>query len=301
MTQSRRRIIFFVVVVLLLAAGAILQARATDERKGDFAPTPASVPHSYQEEKSDEAVLQGMTCIIALVGFQLPLAEKSCGAAIELRPDEPLGYKYRGFTYLLQHRFERAEMDFRDAVRLDARDAGSQAGYGQSLSGQGRFHDAVQRFGIALARSPLDASILSARGWARAGEGKDLDGALKDCELALKLKPHSPLALDSRALVHLRAGRNRAALEDYSASLIWRSNSATALFGRGIAEFRLGRMAEARSDLSMARRIDPDVDDTYIMVGILEAGCRDGLGACSLPNDLQAGPQKRSRALSVSF
>lgn len=301
MTQARRRIAFCVIIVVLIIAGAILQAIAADKLRPDFSSISPAAPNVSQAEKSGEAILEGLACITFVVGLQLPLAEKACSAAIDLRPDDPLGYKYRGFTHLLQHRFERAEMDFRDATRLDPKDAGNHAGYGQSLSGQGRFREAVQQFNIALGLSPRDANVLSARAWARAGEGKDLAAAVKDCELALKLKPRSSVALDSRALVHLRAGRNRLALEDYSSSLTWHPGGTVALFGRGVTEFRLGHMTAARNDLSLARRNDPEIDDIFIMVGVLEAGCHDGKDTCSLPEGLRAAPQTGSGYLSVSF
>jgi tetratricopeptide (TPR) repeat protein len=300
MTQARRRIVFCTVVLFLIAAGAILQANAEGDRATDSGPATAASP-DLQQQKSEEAVFQSLSCAVSLVGFQLALAEKSCSTAIELLPDDPVGYKYCGLTYLLQHRFERAEMDFRDAVRLDPKDPENQAGYAQSLSGQGRFGEAIPRFGIALAMAPRDVRILSARCWARAGEGKDLPGALRDCDLALKLVPHHSVAFDSRALVQLRAGRYREAVSDYSSSLKWQPNRATALFGRGVAEIRLNRTAAARKDLFLARQSDPEIDDVYIMVGVLETGCRGGQGACSLPKKLRAAPRTASEYLSVSL
>ncbi len=300
MTQARRRTLFWIIVILLIAAGTILQVKADGIPKPDSS-KPAAPPSDLQEQRSLEATLQSFTCVISVVRFQLATAEKSCGSAIDLRPDDPVGYKYRGLTYLLLHRFERAEMDFRDAVKLDPKDPLAQAGYAQSLSGQGRFGEAIPRFSIALAISPLDVRILSARCWAQAGEGKNLPGALKDCNLALEIKPHDAVALDSRALVHLRAGRYRAALSDYSSSLEWRPGSATALFGRGLAELRLNRTTAASKDLLSARQHDPEIDDIYILAGALEAGCREDQGNCSLPKELRILPRSGSKYLSVSL
>ena len=298
MTQARRRIVFWIVILSLIAVGIILQARAGGVQRPNSGP---SASPELQERNSDAATLQSFVCVISVVGFQLTSAERSCGAAIEMRPDDPVGYKYRGLTYLLQHRFERAEMDFRSAVKLDPKDPETQAGYAQSLSGQGRFDEAIPRFSIALAMSPRDVRILSARCWARAGQGQDLAGALGDCDLALKITPHNSVAFDSRALVHLRAGRYEAAISDYSSSLQWQPGRATALFGRGLAELRLDRMGAARKDMLSARQYDPEIDDIYILVGALEAGCRDGQSHCSLPNEFKIPPRAASHYLSVSL
>jgi hypothetical protein len=88
---------------------------------------------------------------------------------------------------------------------------------------------------------------------------------------------------------------------DYSSSLKGLPGKATALFGRGVAEIRLNKMAAARKDLFLARQSDPDIDDIYIMVGVLETGCRDGQGTCSLPKKLRAVPRTASKYLSVSL
>ena len=116
MTQARRRIVFWIVILFLVAVGIVLQASANGAQRPNSG---QSAPPGLQERKSDEAILQSFICVLSVVGFQLASAEKSCSAAIDLRPDDPVGYKYRGLTYLLQHRFERAELDFRSAVKFD--------------------------------------------------------------------------------------------------------------------------------------------------------------------------------------
>ncbi len=295
MTKERGRIISCGIFGLLILIGTIIPART------EF--TGASSPSLNRSQAHDEedALIEGLSCIKSFLEFQLPAAEKSCGETITLLPDNPLGYELRGFTYLLERRFERAEMDLREAVRLAPADPDNQAGYAQSLSGQGRFTEAIERFGIALRLSPRDVRYLSARCWARAGEGRNLDAALQDCNRALKLAPNNAVAFDSRALVHLRAGRNGLAARDYTSSLQWQSGRATALFGRGIAEFRLGQLAQAGKDLALARKADPEIDDIYILVGILEAGCHDNGGPCGLPDAFRLRPKSTSKYLSVSY
>ena len=303
MTQARRRIIVWSVIALLIVVGAILQARAAGESTAR-----AVIPHAGGEqgeeaERTNEeaALLQGLSCAIATISFQFSLAEKACERAIALSPEDPVGYKYRGFTYLLEHRFERAEIDFRNAVRLDASDSDSQAGFGQALSGQGRFGEAIARFGIALNLSPKDARYLSARCWARAAEGRDFPAALRDCNLALRSKPHFGVAYDSRALVYLRMGSNAQAMRDYSTALNFEPHRASALFGRGLVKIRLGRITQGSMDIREARRIDPEIDDLYVLTGALEQGCLDNGNSCSLPNDLRPTSQPARSYLPVSY
>jgi tetratricopeptide (TPR) repeat protein len=293
MTQSFRRTLVWTIIALLLLLGTMLQLRAS----------PRAAPHDDAViQNEQEGLLQAFGCTVSLLSFHLPQAEEACGNAIILLPDSPLGYKFRGYTYLLEHRFERAEADLREAVRLDPRDPDNLAGLGQSLSGQGRFDDAIESFGRALTLQPRDVRYLAARCWALAGQGQDLSAALADCNLAVTLAPHLAVAYGARGLVHLKETEYALAALDYSKSLRLEKNQPSALFGRGIAEWRLGRIDQAKSDLSLARVRDPEIDDTYILVGILEDGCRTGTGICSLPEALKSKPLSPSSPyLSVSL
>jgi tetratricopeptide (TPR) repeat protein len=282
MSQSLRRALVWITVVVLLLVGTLLAVRA--------APGTA---RPEEKESTQEALTQAFGCMVSLLTLHLPQAEESCGKTIDLFPDVPLGYKFRGFAYLLEHRFERAEADFREAVRLDPRDPDSQAGLGQSLSGQGRFDEAVESFGIALAMQPHDVRYLAARCWARAGQGKNFKAALADCNLAIKFAPKSAVAFDARGLVHLKKGQNSQAVYDFSKSLSLNRGEPTALFGRGIAEWHLGDMASARNDLALARQADSDIDDTYALVGVLERDCQSDGPTCSLPKALRPSPRQQ--------
>jgi tetratricopeptide (TPR) repeat protein len=130
MSQSFRRTLVWTIIAILLLLGAMLQLRA--------APVVAS-PDVAARQKGQLAIAQAFVCSMSLLTFHLPQAEAACGRTIDLLPDSPLGYKFRGFAYLLEHRFERAESDLREAVKLDPHDPDNQAGLGRALSGQGRF------------------------------------------------------------------------------------------------------------------------------------------------------------------
>jgi tetratricopeptide (TPR) repeat protein len=292
MSQSFRRTLVWTIIAVLLLLGAMLQLKA--------APAAGSLG-GVEKQKSQQALVQAFTCTVSVLTFRLQEAETICGEAVELLPDSPLGYKYRGFTYLLEHRFERAEADFREAVRLDPRDPDIQAGLGQALNGQGQFDEAIDKFTAALAIAPREVRYISARCWARAGQGKDLSAALADCNLAINLSPHSAVAYNARGLVYLKKGQNLRAIRDYSTSLDLDKNQPSALFGRGLAEGRQYQFAAAKSDLALARKADPEIDNMYVLVGVLEEDCLVGGNACSLPKALRFAPDLKAPYLSVSY
>jgi len=302
MTQLHRRMIFWGAIATLLILGVILQARADDG-----APVSGSVQRATLKSDRDgeiateeEALLQELSCAISVMALQLPLAQKECERAIALSPQDPVGFKYRGIAYLLEHRFERAEADMKQAIRLDPEDPDSQAGYAQALNGQGRFSEAVARYGVALKLAPNDVRFLSARCWARGGEGKDYPAALRDCNLAIRLSPGNAVAFDSRAFIYLRLAKNAQAIRDFSTSLKLQPDRATALFGRGLAELHSGQTTVASADIRHARRIDPEIDDIYILANVLQEGCRVTNGPCDLPTELRNSFAARGY-LSVSY
>lgn len=256
---------------------------------------------SAEPSPGEEAQFRELQCVAAVLTFQYDHAQTACSSAIALDPKSALGYKYRGMNYLLQHEFGSAEPDFLAAIKLDPKDAENQAGYAQSLSGQGRFAEAVKQFAVALKISPHDVRFLGASCWARVGEGKNLGKALAECNLSIKLDPEFAVGYDSRALVYLRQGHYSQSLQDYSRSLALVPDRSTALFGRGLTEIHLGQASGARRDIRLARLIDPEIDATFIQLGILSPDCREAGGACLLPDDLRPNATGAGGYISVAY
>ena len=214
-----------------------------------------------------------LSCLVALETAEFGQAEADCGKALDLNSKDGDAYKLRGYAYLLEHRFERAEADFRDALLLVPGDAEIRAGYAQSLSGQGQFAQAVVEFGKAIALEPQNAGYWSARCWARSGTGTQLDRALADCNHALSLAPGSAGILNSRGMVRLRMNQFSAAISDYTASLKIKPSQASAMFGRGVARLRMGEEQSGAADILLARKMDPEIDDLFVTVGVLPQDC----------------------------
>jgi tetratricopeptide (TPR) repeat protein len=116
----------------------------------------------------------------------------------------------------------------------------------------------------ALDRHP-DGETYNNRCWTRAVLG-DLQGAIKDCDEALRLKPGLAVALDSRGLVDLKLGRNTDAIQDYSASIDKDPRSVSSLFGRGLAIRRNG--GDGASDLKLAKSMDANIGREFAGYGV---------------------------------
>ncbi len=132
----------------------------------------------------------------------------------------------------------------------------------------GRFDDAIEILDAALKKHPRMAKLLNARCWLRGLHNVDLDGALADCNHAIELSAEPASYLDSRAMVHFRAGRLHAALADYDAALEAEPEFSNSLYMSGIVLARLGEPAKAAERLQAARTLSPNLDQYYERFGI---------------------------------
>ena len=171
------------------------------------------------ERKAEDAAMDAIACVAGVLSFHTEEAKAACGRVIVAEPSEPLGYKFRGLALLLEHDFDKAEEDFRAALRLDPWDAEIQAGYAQSLSGQGHYAAAISHFDEALKLKKDDVRFLAARCWARMGEGRDLDLAMADCNQAADMAPDFATARLNRGMVRLKQQNYRAAVQDFTRAL----------------------------------------------------------------------------------
>ncbi len=128
------------------------------------------------------------------------------------------------------------------------------------LERSGRHDDAMSILQSAVAKRPSVPTLLNARCWFQALRNAGLDQALKDCDRAIELASNPAGFLDSRAMVHFRAGRMNDALADLNSALAISPEIAPSHFMKGVIFGRLGRSAEASRELATARKLYPDVD-----------------------------------------
>jgi tetratricopeptide (TPR) repeat protein len=76
------------------------------------------------------------------------------------------------------------------------------------------------------------------------------------------------VALNSRALVHLKLNEPEAAIADYNSVLAVDPKKASAFYGRGLARNKLGDDAGAAADMDAARAIQPDIADQFAKWGV---------------------------------
>ncbi len=294
--MMRFRLLPLIAVWFCMAGAAAAQPSSASMHPGKMSrPSPALGAQDAQKVGS----LFLAMCMDHFVHGQLTWAEQSCSQAIEANPRAVDAYKLRGYVYLLGHRFGQAAQDFRVALRLRPGDSQDIAGYGQSLSGLGKFSDAAGQFRKALSLSPRYAAYWNGLCWALAGEGRRLDKALDACNQALSLVPGAAGTLNSRAMVYLLTRRYVSAIADYAASLAVQSEQASAWFGRGLARLNLRDVGGA-SDISEARRRDPEVDGLFVQMKALTVHCVQS-GKPDCPSGFPLKPETRPGAYQVAL
>ena len=112
------------------------------------------------------------------------------------------------------------------------------------------------------ASSPNERAIAHLRlAWALGRDGA-LGEALRHADAAVGLAPNWFVAYNERAVVHLRARRYAAAIDDYDRSLALNAQAVYSLYGRGLARRALAR-GDAEADFAAARRLRPDIDAAF--------------------------------------
>ena len=133
------------------------------------------------------------------------------------------------------------------------------------------YQRASDQYSIWIAAHPDDSKrfvALNGRCWALAMTGRELDRALKDCNAALAIRPHTPAFLDSRGLVRVRMGDYAKAIMDYDEALKASPDMAWSHYGRGIAKLRLGQKEAGEADLAKAKALDPKLHERAKKLGI---------------------------------
>ncbi len=127
-----------------------------------------------------------------------------------------------------------------------------------------RKNDRLAFLDQALAATPNNANYLNSRCFVRGLQKVQLDGALRDCDLALKAQPQKAShIIDSKGLVLYQMGRYPEALEAYNQALAIAPQQTPSLYMRGMTKQKLGDAAGGEADISAAKAVDANVASLF--------------------------------------
>jgi Flp pilus assembly protein TadD len=205
------------------------------EKQSEATPTPtrtlpASVPFPSASPKTKTATTPAQAQIdpnvMALLqqgasqhaAGNLDAAIASYTSALRIAPNSGVAYLNRASSYLYKGNFQAALADANKALELTV---------------------------------PKMDDVYNVRGTAKAGL-LDYDGAIADCNRALKIDPKNWLAYNNRANNRLRKGDYAGTLADCNKAISLNSGSALGYYNRGFAKTNLGDQAGALADWQKA-------------------------------------------------
>jgi serine/threonine-protein kinase len=145
--------------------------------------------------------------------------------------------------------WDRAEREFRDAIRAGPGYATAHQWYGNYLALMGRFDASCESFGKAVALDPLSPIKAAALGWGHYF-ARRYEEAIAQCRRALELDPGMSVTYCWLGLALGQAGQHREAVATYEEGvrLSPKEPLGIAFLAHGLAE--AGRVAEARARLA---------------------------------------------------
>jgi tetratricopeptide (TPR) repeat protein len=211
----------------------------------------------------------------------------------------------RGEVFARARLYDRAIVDFTEALKADPVSAPAHAGRGRAYLLRGDAGDAVRDCTEALRLEPRNVAALVCRAEARLVLEDDR-AAQADCDAALAVDPKCAPAYAARALARLRRGDGGGARADCDEALWHDAKSAAAYHHRGLVALRSGDREAARRDLDRALDLDPrrssawrDRGELHWRRGDVAAALADWTRAVELdPGDARAH-LGRGRALLV--
>jgi serine/threonine protein kinase/tetratricopeptide (TPR) repeat protein len=175
---------------------------------------------------------------------------------IALGPDSPWAYLNRGLTHLRQQSFKRAAADFDHVIALRPNHAEAFQNRAAARQGMKLNAEAVADLtrALELGASPTHVYFLRAAARERAG---DQEGARQDRAEGLRRPPTDEMDWLTRGYARINADP-QAALTDFDAALKLNARSLAALQNKAHILSKLGRNDEAARALDLAVEAHPD-------------------------------------------
>jgi len=174
--------------------------------------------------------------------------------AIQLNP-EPLSYCNRAEMYRLLGEIEKAVDDYTQAIQFDCNNAQIYYLRGKLYTELHKYNEAIDDYTYAL-HLGLFEPVYFERGIVYSLQ-KLYSNALADLDLAIQLKPNSPMAYLQRGVIYSELQQNNLALSDLEQALQFSPNLYEAYLVRGTINDKLKKYEDALRDFNYVVQHNP--------------------------------------------
>jgi tetratricopeptide (TPR) repeat protein len=188
--------------------------------------------------------------------------------SLKLNPEYARAFNNRGAAYHKKGEDDRAIEDFDRSIQINPKYAEAFANRAEAYQSKGEYNRAGQDYDEAIRLQPTTLkAVWNGRCWNRAILG-ELQGALADCNEAIRWEPNVPAPLDSRGFTYLKMGQWDSAIADYSSALRLDPKLAPSLYGRGLAKLKQGDSSGGNADIAAAKAIKPAIAEEFAHYGV---------------------------------
>ncbi len=187
--------------------------------------------------------------------------------SIELKPDDAVAYRSRGYAYRKLGNYQQAIRDFDKAIELEPVDAAAYFGRGIAYGELGNYQQAIRDYDKAIELEPDDEGAYLNRGIVY-GELGNYQQAIRDYDKAIELKPDDAAAYNNRGMAYKRLGNYQQAIRSLDKAIELEPDDEGAYLNRGIVYGGLGNYQQAIRSLDKAIELKPDDAAAYFIRGM---------------------------------
>jgi tetratricopeptide (TPR) repeat protein len=136
---------------------------------------------------------------------------------IELEPNMPEAYLYRGLAYRNMQKYKEALADYNKLLTIDPKSASAYNNRGVVYWKQGKHKEALDDYNKTISRAPNDYIVYNNRGVVYYEMG-NYDNALADYSKAISLNPKFAQSYWNRAVNYLKLNRKDDARKDFKSA-----------------------------------------------------------------------------------
>ncbi len=173
-----------------------------------------------------------------------PAAEADLTKAIRMRPSQAPFHYFRGQFYMELKRFPDAIADFDSTFKLSPEFYDALNYKGVALANMGKHEQAIIEYDKVINLSPENALAYYNKGTSEAGLGK-FPEAEETFSRAISINPKYEQAYVNRGNSRLMQNNHQGAWDDYNMALSLNPNNSDALYNSGFALKQLGKMPQA--------------------------------------------------------